>query len=143
MTVLHRIDETRIPELVELYRATWWAADRDSDATRTLVANSDLVVALVDDDADRLVAFARVLTDFRAFAMIFDVIVSPEVRGTGVGRELMDAVLARPELRDVTSIELVCQPDLAAFYEQFGFSRDVGTSLLMRRTADPRLRSAG
>lgn len=141
MTVLHRIDETRIPELVELYRSTWWAADRDSDATRTLVANSDLVVALVDEDAGRLVAFARVLTDFRAFAMIFDVIVSPEVRGTGVGRELMDAVLARPELRDVTSIELVCQPDLAAFYEQFGFSRDVGTSLLMRRTADPRLRS--
>ena len=83
------------------------------------------------------------LTDRTCFAMIFDVIVTPERRGTGLGAELMTRVPARPELHDVRSIELVCQPDLTGFYEPFGFRTDVGTSLLMRRTSDPRLLGAG
>lgn len=142
MVEIDRIEDARIPELLELYRATWWAAERTADDVRTLVRHSDLVIGLVDEGSDRLVAFARVLTDRTCFAMIFDVIVAPGHRGTGLGRLLMERVLGRPELTAVGSIELVCQPDLVAFSEQFGFSTDVGTSLLMRRTSDPRLQSA-
>jgi predicted N-acetyltransferase YhbS len=65
--------------------------------------------------------------------MLLDVIVDPRYRGTGLGRALMDAVLAHPRVSGVQSVELVCQPDLIAFYEKWGFTDDVGTSLLMRR----------
>jgi predicted GNAT family N-acyltransferase len=107
-----------------------------------MLAASDVVVGLTDRATDCLVAFARVLTDRVFFAMIFDVIVSADRRGTGLGEELMNVVLARPELARVRSVELVCQPDLVGFYERFGFSTQVGGSLLMRCTTDPLLTRA-
>lgn len=107
-----------------------------------MLAAGDVVVGLVDAATDRLIAFARALTDSVYFAMVFDVIVAAEHRGSGLGKELMQAVLARPKLAPVRSVELVCQPDLAGFYERFGFSTQVGASLLMRRTSDPLLTQA-
>ena len=137
MTELWEIDDARLPQLVALYRSTWWAEERTIEQAARIVANSDVVVGLVDDD--RLVAFARALTDTVAAAIIFDVIVAPDLRGTGLGDQLMRRLLARPELARVCSVELVCQPDLVPFYERFGFTDAVGGSRLMRRTADPRL----
>ncbi len=98
MIELDRIEDGRIPELIELYRTTWWAAGRTVEEVRTLVRHSDVVIGLVDDVSDRLVAFARVLTDRAYFALLLDVIVAEERRGTGVGHTLMARVLARPEL---------------------------------------------
>jgi predicted GNAT family N-acyltransferase len=138
MIEISAIATDRLPQLVELFASTWWASERTLAQADTIVTNSDVVIGLVDD-ADRLVAFARVLTDTVAFAMIFDVIVAPDVRGTGLGDQLMQRLLARPELAEVGSIELVCRPDLLEFYERFGFTRSVGASRLMRRTTDHRL----
>ena len=138
MIELDRIDGDRVAELLQLYRSAWWASERTAAEVSSMLRHCDLLTGLVDEATDQLVAFARVLTDHTYFAMIFDVIVTPEWRGTGLGRELMECVLAREELAGVQSVELVCQPDLVGFYEQFGFSGDVGTSLLMRRTFDPR-----
>lgn len=69
MIDIARIDEHRIPELVALFRAEWWAADRPLEQARTLVRNSDRVIGLVDETTDRLVAFARMLTDRAYFAL--------------------------------------------------------------------------
>ena len=126
------IEESLIPQLLELYRGTSWASERTAAEVRKMLINSDLVVAVVDDDG-ALVAFARVLTDFVFFAMIFDVVVSPTTRGTGLGRSLLTELAEHPQLQEVASLELVCQPELTGFYERFGFSADVGRSLLMRR----------
>jgi len=49
---------------------------------------------------------------------------------------LVDAVLAHPKVVDVNSVELVCQPDVVAFYERWGFTAEVGASRLMRRSTD-------
>jgi hypothetical protein len=48
---------------------------------------------------------------------------------------LPDAIVTHPRLAAVQSLELVCQPDLIAFYRRWGFSNDVGPSRLMRRRA--------
>jgi predicted GNAT family N-acyltransferase len=99
-----------------------------------MLDGSDVVVGLVDSASDRLVGFARAITDRSFLAVVLDVIVAPDVRGTGLGARLMDELLARPELADVESIEVVCQPELIAFYRRWGFTDSVGRSLLMRRT---------
>lgn len=96
-------------------------------------------MGLVERQNGRLVGFCRAITDGRFLAVILDVVMEPELRGRGGGQRLMEAMLGRPELAAVDSIELVCQPDLVPFYERFGFTNRVGTSLLMRRTRNPRL----
>jgi predicted GNAT family N-acyltransferase len=133
--VIDSLDDRRMAQLMELYREEWWTHERTTDQVRELLRWSDLVVGLCDERNDRLVAFARVLTDrvFRAF--VFDVIVAKTHRGDGLGLRIMREVLDHPMLREVELIELYCRPELTAFYERLGFGRpDSGVVLMRRRT---------
>jgi predicted GNAT family N-acyltransferase len=132
--VITSIDERRLPQLMELYKDVWWAHDRTRAQVESLLKWSDLVIGLCDEADNRLVAFARVLTDrtFRAF--IFDVMVAADQRGRGVGHRLMEHLLSHPVIEGVELVELYCQPDLVPFYESLGFrSPDSGVVLLRRR----------
>jgi len=134
-------EAVHLPHLMKLFASAWWTAERTEAEARGILSGSDVVVSVVARPAERLVAFARVLTDRTYLAVVLDVIVAPEVRGEGIGAMVMDAVLAHPWVAGVRSVELVCQPDLVAFYERWGFTQQVGQSRLMRRTADPALTS--
>ena len=131
MTVVDRIEPDQLPELAALFSTAWWLTDRTPDETIRILAESDLVVAVLDDD--RLVGFARVLTDYVHVALVLDVVVTPDARGSGHGATLLEAIVTHPALREVRSIELVCQPELVPFYRRWGFTDEVGRSLLMRR----------
>jgi GNAT superfamily N-acetyltransferase len=137
--VSHDVNAVRVPQLMELFASAWWTARRTEAETRAILAGSDVVVTIIERPSSRLVGFARVLTDRTYLAVILDVIVAPDARGAGVGATVMDAVLRHPWVADVKSVELVCQPDLVAFYRRWGFTDQVGQSRLMRRTADPSL----
>ncbi|AEV85349.1 putative N-acetyltransferase [Actinoplanes sp. SE50] len=137
--ISYRPADAPVPRLAALFATAWWAAGRTDDEVARIVAGSDVVVAAVDRDSGRLAGFARVLTDGVALAMVLDVIVAPEHRGTGVGALVMDAVLRHPAVAAARSVELVCQPELLPFYRRWGFTDRVGRSRLMRRTADPAL----
>ncbi len=135
-----RLAEDRVIDLVSLYRSsTWWATQRELADVERMLAGSDVVVGAIDQSSDRLVGFARAVTDGVYLAIVLDVIVATDHRGQGLGRYLMEEILARPEIRSVDSVELVCQPELVPFYERWGFTDRIGRSLLMRRTAKPKL----
>ena len=127
------VTERHLPDLMRLFGSAWWAERRTADDVRDMLAASTIVVALIDPRLDRLVGFARVLTDFTYLAMILDVVVDPDFRGTGLGAAVMDAVVGHPRLATVASLELVCQPELRPFYRRWGFTDEVGRSGLMRR----------
>ncbi len=131
------VEAGRIPQLMDLYAEAWWTAGRTFDDVVRMVASCDLVFAFVHRAQDRLVGFARVLTDDTYYAMILDVIVAAPWRGRGLGAGLMNAIVGHPRLLGVQTIELVCQPDLISFYRRFGFTDQVGRSLLMRKTTNP------
>lgn len=141
--VRDRLTATQTVDLLRLYGGEWWSRRRTKADVARLLAGSDLTVAVVATGTDSLAAFARVLTDGACLALVLDVIVAPEHRGRGVGRLLVDGVLAHPALRDVVSVELVCQPEFVPFYAKWGFSDEVGRSRLLRRTSDPALGGDG
>jgi len=137
--IRYAIEPDRLPQLLELYAAEWWTEGRTADDVSRMLAASDLVVALVHRPSDRLVGFARILSDETYVALVLDVIVASSVRRAGLGALLMDAIVGHPRLAAVQSLELVCQPGLMPFYRRWGFTEQVGQSRLMRRTSDPRL----
>jgi len=137
LTIESTVPRSRVPDLLDLMRTAWWMADRTPSDVAELLEHSDLVVAVIHRDT--LVGFARILTDFTYVALVLDVIVDEAHRGSGIGAALMDAVVHHPRLSDVRSLELVCQPELMAFYQRWGFTEEVGGSRLMRRTADSQL----
>jgi GNAT superfamily N-acetyltransferase len=130
---VEQIDDRLRPQLMELYRHEWWTNERRDEDVARMLAHTDLVVGVCADPGDRLVGFARVLTD-RAFkALIFDVIVAQAHRRTGLGRRLVHYVLDHPMLAEVGHIELYCKPELIPFYEQWGFATTPSDVNLMRK----------
>lgn len=129
---IHELSSRHVAELHELYRSEWWTSDRTAADIEVMLANSSFVFGLVTE-ADHLVGFARVLSDRVYKAVIFDVIVSAEHRGEGLGDELMQWILAHPELERVRHFELYCLPEMQPFYARFGFGGELGSVAMMRR----------
>lgn len=130
------LTEAQTEDLHALYQREWWTEGRELADVRRMLAGTDEIVAFADGETAELVAFARVITDYVYKAWIYDVIVAPDRRGEGLGRRLLDRLLAHPRLADVRDFELYCQPDLVDFYERWGFTDAVDTTLMRRREAD-------
>jgi len=133
--LVHQLTDVQIVRLHALYQNEWWTRGRELEDIRQMLAHSYCVFALEDARTSELVAFARVLTDRTYKVLIFDVIVAPSCRDHGLGRLLMEAILGHPDLAQVRHFELYCLPELAAFYERWGFTTDVGGVQLMRLDA--------
>jgi predicted GNAT family N-acyltransferase len=131
-SVIRSVDGSRIPQLMDLYKNEWWTYYRTVEQVRELLKWSDLLICLCDEADDRLVAFARVLTDRTVRAFIFDVIIAADHRGRGLGHRLMEELISHPTLRAVELVELYCRPELVAFYESLGLKSPDSGVVLMR-----------
>jgi len=69
---------------------------------------------------DAQVGFARVITDQATFAWICDVFVDDDRRGQGIGKGLLEAILADPRLAGLKRTLLATSSP--AFYAPFGFA---------------------
>jgi predicted GNAT family N-acyltransferase len=127
------LDEAHVGQLHELYQHEWRSRGRTRSDVALMLEHSDHVFGFCAEPDDRLVAFARVLTDRVFKALIFDVIVASAHRGGGLGRRLMDEIVKHPALAPVRHLELYCLPEMVPFYEKWRFSTDVAGVRYMRR----------
>jgi GNAT superfamily N-acetyltransferase len=118
--LIHQLDDNQILQLHQLYSQQWWTKERTLDDMKKMLASSDLLFAYWDEQEQQLFAFARVLTDHVYRALIFDVIVDERLRGLGIGKKLMNDVLA--ETSHIERVELYCKDDKIPFYEKLDFS---------------------
>jgi len=81
------------------------------------IDNSLCFGALQDGE---LVGFTRVVTDRATFAWVCDVFVSEPARGGGVGKRLIEAVVAHPDLQGLR-ITILSTRDAHGLYEQYRF----------------------
>jgi len=74
------------------------------------------------------IGFARVVTDYAFFGYFMDVIISPEYQGKGLGKALVEHILANEVIKSLQTVALKTK-DAQALYEKYGFKK-VGDSLL-------------
>lgn len=129
---LDELNDTQADDLIRLYQSEWWTKGRRADDVRRMLEHSDVIVGFAELSSGRLVAFARVITDFVYKALILDVIVADEHRKTGLGRALIDRIVTHPRLSSVRHLELYCRAEMIPFYERWGFSADPAGSRFMR-----------
>ena len=67
------------------------------------------------------VGFARVITDYATYAYLNDVFVLAAHRGQGLGRWLIDCVVAHPDLQTILRFGLTTR-DAQTLYQQSGFT---------------------
>ncbi|MBZ0231279.1 MAG: GNAT family N-acetyltransferase [Deltaproteobacteria bacterium] len=126
----HTLSPAQVDQLLAFYDDVWWAKGRTRAGVEAMLRGC-LPFAFIGESG-RLVAFARVVGDGVYKATIFDVIVAPEERGTGLGQYVMDAVMAHPEVAQVRHVELQCKPELDEFYRRWGFAPVEGIRYLRR-----------
>lgn len=119
-----------VHQLLDLYRITYWAADRTIEQVRRAVAHSRPVISAWD--GSRMVGFARVISDLTYRATIWDVIVADSHQKLGIGREMMRRVLEHHDLESVTMFVLLTK-DRHRFYQHLGFEIDGELSMILWR----------
>ncbi|MCJ7621909.1 MAG: GNAT family N-acetyltransferase [Anaerolineaceae bacterium] len=68
---------------------------------------------------DQQVGLTRLVTDFATFYWICDVYVLEEHRGKGLGKWMMECVVACPEFKDLLGV--LATTNTHGLYEKFGF----------------------
>jgi GNAT superfamily N-acetyltransferase len=125
-------------ELVQRYLA----AGRQSpgvplDVVRAFVANSVNfgLFAGPPEAGAAMLGYARVVTDFAAFAYLGDVfLVDEEGRGQGWGSWMMDCIFAHPDLQDLRRWMLMCGERPVAWYKRYGFEEPGRPGFALHRT---------
>lgn len=114
----------------ELYATVgWWPERQEQELAHVL--DSDLAIGAWA--GDRLVGFARVISDGCFHAYIDDVLVHLDYLREGLGSLLLNKLLA--SLHYVETITLFCEPELVSFYEKQGFQA-WKSQIIMHRKRD-------
>lgn len=103
-----------------LYRRAPILRPIDSERdVQTMFENASLILTAWYEE--ELVGIARVLTDEVLYSYLCDLAVDPDVQRLGIGKALVEEVLARCE---GTEVVLRASSDLSSsFYEHMGFKR--------------------
>jgi ribosomal protein S18 acetylase RimI-like enzyme len=95
----------------------FWARGISKDLVAKSIAHS-LCFGLFDDRAQ--IGFARVVTDSSTYAYLCDVYVLEQYRGKGLGKWMMEFVMAHPDLQGLRRFQLVTR-DAHGLYRRHGF----------------------
>ena len=111
-------------------KSAFWAVDRQIEDLKIALDRSEPVVSAWDDD--RLVGFARAVSDGVYRATIFDVVIDCDYQRLGLGRRLVETVLAHACMQRVERIYLTTTHH-QCFYERLGFVVNTSTTMVLMR----------
>lgn len=119
-------------QLLSLFQlAAFWAKERTIENLEIAIANSDPAISIWD--GKRLIGFARATSDGIYRAAIWDVVVHPDYQGAGLGRKLVETVLAHPRVSRVERVYLMTTHQ-QKFYERIGFEYNSSTTMVLHNT---------
>ena len=117
--LVHAWDEA---EIANLYRAGgWWKEEYDQKELPRLIRGSFLFAVAVDRKTGHAVGMGRVISDGVSDGYIQDLVVLPHYRKTGIGAQIVSALVKKCVEQGISWIGLIAEPDTEKFYQPFGF----------------------
>jgi ribosomal protein S18 acetylase RimI-like enzyme len=101
-----------------------WPNPPDAATHLRILESAYAVQLAIDTRSDRVVGFVNAISDgvLSAYVPLLEVL--PEWRGQGIGRALVQRLCE--QLSHLYMVDLVCDPELEAFYEPLGFHKMLG-----------------
>lgn len=124
-----RLDVDAIHTFLE---QSYWSAGVPRTIVQKAISNS---LCFGVYQADRQVGFARVVTDRATFAYMADVYILEPHRGRGLGKRLVEFIIAHQDLQGLRRFMLVTR-DAHGLYAHFGFG-PVATPERLMEILDP------
>ncbi|WP_431709767.1 GNAT family N-acetyltransferase [Glutamicibacter uratoxydans] len=122
MSIDYRLDAKLDPSaLIDLYDSVQWT-EYTKDPQRLTAAVAASLAVLTAYDGQKLVGLARLVGDGLTIIYLQDILVAPNYQRRGIGRQLMQRLLA--PFADVRQQVLMTdnEPGQIAFYESLGFT---------------------
>lgn len=133
----HGVPEIDLQQLQALFQAAaFWAKERSQEDLAVAIAHSDPVVTVWD--RERLIGFARALSDGIYRATLWDVVIHPDYQGRGLGSKLVETILSHPKLSRVERVYLMTTHQ-QQFYEKIGFQPNATTTMVLYNSASEAL----
>lgn len=105
---------------------------RNPEKEELSLQNTIAVTARNSGRNNRLVGYLRLLTDHAYIYYILDVMVDPEYRKQGIGKQLLDLTVNDCKKDGFIKIFLTAIPGSESFYQQFGFKEGMSPVLTIR-----------
>lgn len=117
--ITYRADRNIDPVLVSGFLGQYatWKVHSNPEDWMEILKNSSSIISAWDDD--QLVGFARGISDQVRYAQVLDVLIHPDYRRKGIGKELVFRLIDHPAMcvRGV----ILGTPSMKEFYESAGF----------------------
>ena len=110
-----------IKEIMALLKQSYWAKNRTEETVKKSIENS-LCYYVIEIDTEKLIGFARVITDWATTYYLCDVIVDEEYRGNRIGKTMVQTITEDEALKKLRGLLLT--RDAHNLYEAYGFFRD-------------------
>ncbi len=113
-------NKTEIPleQVMSLLKQTYWADKRSEELVRKSMEHSSCYGVLTEEN--KLVGFARVISDYATSYYLCDVVIDEAFRGQGLGKLLVSHIESAPEYAGLRG--MLITKDAHGLYEKYGYS---------------------
>ena len=118
---LFSTDKTKLqPEVIHAYlsKESYWAQNMPKEIVEKSIAGSICFGVYLNG---KQIGYARMVTDRATFAYLADVFILEAYRGQGLSKQLMQFIMAHPDLQGLRRMMLATK-DAQGLYKQFGFT---------------------
>ena len=116
--IVDDLDKMKLEDIVRLLRMTYWADKRPVEIIEKSVRNSSCY-GLYIEGTEKLVGFARVISDHATAYYLCDVIIDKEYQRKGLGTALISYINSLPEFSGLRGFLIT--RDAHTLYRKFGY----------------------
>jgi len=122
LAIEYRAELPTAEEFERLFRSSGWSEALEVAADRLAATLPHAWYAVCARRGGEVVGTGLVLSDGVLHALIVNVIVTPEMRGNGIGTEIMKRLVARCHEVGMLQVQLFSARGKRGFYERLGFA---------------------
>ena len=116
--IIDGIEEMKLEDIVRLLKMTYWADKRTFEQIDKSVHNSSCYGVYMEDE-QKLVGFARVISDYATTYYLCDVIIDNDYQHNGLGTALISYIEQLPQYDGLRGILIT--RDAHNLYKKFGY----------------------
>ena len=126
-SIIDGAEKLDISQVMALLKQTYWADQRPVEQVQCSMEHSRCYGLYLEDE-QKLVGFARVISDFATTYYLCDVIIDMDYQHKGLGSALVSYIDNLPEYQGLRGILIT--RDAHALYEKFGYQTLNGRAMV-------------
>lgn len=122
-------EKTDLEAVCEMLKKSYWANNREKSTIARSMKNSLCFNLYLED---KQIGIARMVTDQAVYGYLCDVYIEEAYRGNGLGKWLLESILAHPIIKELAVIDLGTR-NAQEFYRKYGFTEAPKPQNIMKR----------